>query len=468
MATKSRKGNTASKTVRENLTLDRIRKLEKDVAADGKERLLWDEQQKGLGVRARPGRQPVFVFVYRLDGRSRRDNLGSCASITIEYARDLALEKALLVRKNIDPALEERKRTEERKALEAKDAAEAVTLGQAWSEYVTEYGEGWSGEHLRDHQKMLVAPGQDRPRSKLKTVAGPLYSLKDERVIDLPHLIPSWAKSEKHRATSAQKALRLLKAFLMHHNIQLTATLSVADKTKLKTALPKTKPKKVTLLPSQLKSWWAGTLLLPPATSAYLRFQILTGARPGEGATLDWNKIDLRWNTMTIRDKIHGERIIPLTPYVKKMLEELRDYGKVLAIKQSERGYEPMVRKKPEGNAPDYVFKAQTGGGHLTNADKSHNRVLARAGIRGDMNLHALRKTFLTLWDAMELPAGAGKQISGHSTSGDVTEAHYIERDMDTLRGLMTRYERWILGKVGVEVEAPAITNRSRKNLIAL
>jgi len=82
------------------------------------------------------------------------------------------------------------------------------------------------------------------------------------------------------------------------------------------------------------------------------------------------------------------------------------------------------------------------------------------------MNLHALRKTFLSLWDACELPAGAGKQIAGHSTSGDVTEEHYIDRDPDDLRKHLIRYESWILEQAGVMAEAPAITNLSRKTLI--
>jgi len=169
---------------------------------------------------------------------------------------------------------------------------------------------------------------------------------------------------------------------------------------------------------------------------------------------------------MTIRDKINEERTIPLTPYVKKMILELRDYGKVIDINRQKKGYKPV--KAPEGeDAPDYVFKAMTGPGHLTNADKSHNRVLAYAGLDRNLNLHALRKTFETLWEQGDLPEGAANQITGHAPV-TVKEKHYMNRGMDRIRDLMVRYEEWILSKAGVNKETDAITNRSRKTLIKI
>ena len=431
---------------------------------------LWDADALGLGLRLYRGGQKSWWFQFRIDGKAARIRIGDADTKTgwpVGRAREEARRLKVLIDKGEDPRQERKEKTDQRAARKAQEEKDSLTLGQGWQEYVKEYRSGWSEEHLRDHQKMMVEPGLTRPRSKLKTVAGPLWSLRDKRIVDLPGLIPDWAKSQQHRATGAKKALRLLKAFLMHHDIRLVDSLTIAEKKKLARALPKTPIKKVSLTTSQLQAWWAGTLLLPPTTSVYLRFQLLTGARPGEGATLDWNKIDLRWGTANIKDKTNKERVIPLTPYVLKMLDELREYGRVIEMKREERGYAPVQRKADTGDkAPDYVFKAQTGSGPLTNADKSHNRVLAYAGIRSDMNLHGLRKTFLTLWDAAELPTGAGKQISGHTLSGDIGEAHYIDRHMDTLRALLTRYEDWILNKADADTKAPAITNLTRKTLL--
>lgn len=50
---------------------------------------------------------------------------------------------------------------------------------------------------------------------------------------------------------------------------------------------------------------------------------MLTGARREELAALKWADVDFQWKRLTIRDKVEGERIIPLTPYVGSLLLDL-------------------------------------------------------------------------------------------------------------------------------------------------
>ena len=57
--------------------------------------------------------------------------------------------------------------------------------------------------------------------------------------------------------------------------------------------------------------------------AAYLQTLLLTGARPGEIMALRWEDLNLRWKGLTIRDKVEGEREIPLTPYVAMLLAAL-------------------------------------------------------------------------------------------------------------------------------------------------
>jgi integrase len=49
----------------------------------------------------------------------------------------------------------------------------------------------------------------------------------------------------------------------------------------------------------------------------------LTGTRPGEVLALRWDDLNTKWKGITIHDKVEGERIIPLTPYVWHLMATL-------------------------------------------------------------------------------------------------------------------------------------------------
>lgn len=57
--------------------------------------------------------------------------------------------------------------------------------------------------------------------------------------------------------------------------------------------------------------------------SAYLQTLLLTGARAGEVLGLRWEDVNTKWRGLTIRDKVEGTRVIPLTPYVWHLLAAL-------------------------------------------------------------------------------------------------------------------------------------------------
>lgn len=60
-----------------------------------------------------------------------------------------------------------------------------------------------------------------------------------------------------------------------------------------------------------------------PVIAAYLQALLLTGARREELAGLAWSDVDFRWKSAAIKDKVDGERTIPLTPYVASLLAGL-------------------------------------------------------------------------------------------------------------------------------------------------
>ena len=130
---------------------------------------------------------------------------------------------------------------------------------------------------------------------------------------------------------------------------------------------------------------------------------------------------------MTIHDKVEGERTIPLTPYVAHLLASL-----------------------PRRN--EWVFSSPTSAnGQLAEPTPAHKRGLMAAGLP-DLTLHGLRRSFGSLAEWTETPAGVVAQIMGHKPSA-IAEKHYRRRPLDLLRMWHVKIEAWILEQAGIKFE---------------
>jgi integrase len=135
--------------------------------------------------------------------------------------------------------------------------------------------------------------------------------------------------------------------------------------------------------------------------------------------------VDFKWNSITIHDKVEGERTIPLTPYVSSLLAIL-----------------------PRRNA--YVFSSPTAkSGRLQEPRHPHNRAIAVAGIEG-LTIHGLRRSFGTLSEWVEVPAGIAAQLMGHKPSA-TAEKHYRRRPLDLLRMWAVKIEAWIVQEADIK-----------------
>lgn len=76
-------------------------------------------------------------------------------------------------------------------------------------------------------------------------------------------------------------------------------------------------------------------------------------------------------------------------------------------------------------------------------------KALAAAALPA-LFLHGLRRSFGTLSEWVEMPAGIAAQIQGHKPQG-VREQHYIRRPLDLLRMWHVKIEAWILEQAGIE-----------------
>ena len=415
---------------------------------------LWDTEAPALALRVTPTGRKTYVFESRLNGATLRLSIGTAADWPLEKARGEAQRLKVLVDSGTDPRELERQQqaaqAAERAAAVAKvkaDKVAAVTVGEVWADYLEKRRPFWGDLHYRDHIDKAKAgglPSGRRGGGKQLTKPGPLAALMPLALKDLDQAtIERWAANEgKTRPSSARLAWRLLTVFLTWCAEQPEYANLLPDKNPAKTkkareALGKAGTKSDVLQREQLAAWFAAVQQIQnPVIAACLQMMLLTGARPGEVLGLRWEDVNTQWKGISIRDKVEGTREIPATPYTLHLLAAL-----------------------PRRN--EWVFSSPTSAsGCLTEPNNPHTRACAAAGLEG-LTLHGLRRSFASLTEWLEVPAGVVAQIQGHKPSA-TAEKHYKVRPLELLRVHHERIEAWILEQAGIVFDAQAEPGKLR------
>jgi integrase len=396
---------------------------------------LWCNEVKGLGIIATAAGAKSYIFQAKVKGKSMRLTIGDVGAWSIAKAQAEARRLQTVIDQGNDPRQVKADKVAAKEAKAAamvvQEAREVITLGMAWNEYIAATKSAWGELHLHDHIRAMQAGGEKRTRSKKLTAPGALASLATVRLIDLtPELVTAWAKVEgTKRPARARNARTLLATFLnwcaAHPIYKAIVTSNAAQSKEAKKHLGKPKPKNDALQREQLPPWFAAVKQIGnPVISAYLQTLLLTGARPNEMTAVRWSDVDFQWNNLTIKDKVEGLRVIPLTPYVAHLLAAL-----------------------PRRN--EFVFSSMAAAsGHLVEPRIAHDKACTVASL--DVTLHGLRRSFASLCEWIEIPGGIAAQIQGHKPQG-VREQHYIRRPLDLLRKWHVKIEAWMLEQAGIE-----------------
>lgn len=412
--------------------------------------LLKDAAIKGLRLRITlTGKR--WQFESRIKGKLFTKSLGAWPDLSIGEAQKIAVQLRAAATQGIDPRDIERQEAErlqaiaEAKAQEeaaelTKTAQEAVTFGQAWAAYIEARKQHWGKLSLRDHVGMIDAGQKPKARGKGLTTPAPLAIFAPMRLIDINEgKLQQWAAIEgKERPTRARLALNLLGGFFNWCAETRDYAALVPDKNptknkRVREPLGKAKAKQDALLKEQLPAWFAAVKgLQSPIASAYLQSVLLTGARPNELLQLRWEDVNLTWSSLAIRDKDEskggkdGTRTIPLTPYVMHLIQALPKHGQ-------------------------WVFSSEDGRQPISRPNRRLSDVCAVAGIE-HLTIHGLRRSFGSLAEWLDLPAGVVAQIQGHKPSA-TAEKHYRVRPLDLLRVHHEKLEAWILEQAGVDFD---------------
>lgn len=452
---------------RVKLTAGRVRDFEHDPAwSKYNQTFLWDTEAPGLAVRATANGAKSYVFQAKLNGATVRLTIGDASSWDIETgshdrpgAREEARRLQTLIDRGIDPRQAKAEQIAQNDAKQAEADRQDLTVSELWPLYIEARRHKWSPRHLLDHENIADLGGRKVKRGKKGqkkepgALAGllhlPLSSITKERV-------KAWLRDETaRRPTQAALAFRLLRAFLNWCNDNpayagLAGTDACSARVS-KESLPKKKPKKDCLQSEQLSAWFAAVRQIKNRTiSNYLQALLLTGARREELAWLKWDDVDFKWGSLSIRDKVEGERVIPLTPYVASLLRNLETMNNTPPPKHRILHGKKILNDLTKWKPSPWVFSSKTAAsGRLQEPSIQHRKACAVAGIEG-MTLHGLRRSFGTLAEWVECPAGVAAQIMGHKPSA-TAEKHYRQRPLDLLRSWHAKIETWILEQAKIE-----------------
>lgn len=410
---------------------------------------LWDANAPGLGLRVTASGRPAYVFQAVYQGKDVRLTIGSPSAWSISDAQSKARELQRHIDQGRDPRLVKAEMAAADVAARDEIKLKAVTVGEAWTTYLADRKSVWSDRHFSDHERLSQEGGKASLRGKKlgpngekpKTISGPIYPLLGIPLKELTSpVIEAWAVTQaKTRPTYGRLAWRCLKVFLgwcaEHRDFSSLLPNDNPAKTKrAREALGKAKPKQDALQREQVKPWFdAVRAIKNPTVSAALQVMLLTGARPGEVLEIRWEDVNTKWKGLTIRDKVEGERVIPLTPYIERLLSGL-----------------PKRQTEDKKPIPWVFASAMSGNGRMAWPRISHVEACKAAGIEG-LTLHGLRRSFKSLTEWLDIPAGVVAQIMGHKPSA-TAEKHYTVRPLDLLRVHHERIEAWILAQAGITV----------------
>jgi integrase len=417
-------------------------KVEGFTCPPGKDQaFLWDADTPGLGLRATAGGARAFIFQSRFQGKplrmtiggadvwplnNRSDRVGPGGKVLQMGAREEARKLQALIDSGRDPRLVMAEKSAADVATRQAGKRHAVTVAEAWTAYLADRKARWGARHYADHGALTHAGGGEKKRGEGKTIPGPLAELMNEKLSALTSdRLEGWAVKEAAvRPARARLGLRLVKAFLGWCATQKEYRDSVqpdaAKSKRVREKLGAPERREVVLQKEQLEAWFAAVRQIPNVViAAYVQFMLLNGPRPNEPLALKWDDLNFQWRTINIRDKVEGLRVIPMTPYTAHLLQGL-----------------------PRRNK--WVFSSpKSATGQLVEPGDAHDAACAGAGLPR-LTLQGLRRSFATLSEWVETPAGIAAQIQGHAPQG-VREQNYVRRPVDLLRVWHDKIEAWIL-----------------------
>jgi integrase len=344
--------------------------------------LIWDTQQRGLGLRVWPTNRKSWYAVYSRHGRSRWLYLGDADAIGLADARTLAAEAMLAVARGADPAAEK------------KAERSAGTFADLATKYVDQYAKknnkSWAQADALVRRHAL--PRWDQLQASSIT-RGDVKTMMTR--IDAPSV-----------ANQTLAAVSAIFSWGMKEEIVAANPCKLVERNAMRS-------RERVLAGSEVPLLWKALDNIDPVSATALKIILLTGQRPGEVANMRREHITDGWWQMP------GGPVSDIWPGTKNG--------------QSHRVWLPKPVQAllggAAGSGTGFVFSGPRGG-PVSHLDAAMRDICTTLGIER-ATPHDLRRTHGSTITALGFGRDAMNRVQNHREGGitDVYDRHRYEAE---------------------------------------
>ncbi|MCW9054898.1 MAG: site-specific integrase [Candidatus Pacebacteria bacterium] len=366
--------------------------LIRNLRANGREVVLWDDALPGFGVRTKKSGLKTYVLQYRnAHGRSKRLSLGHVGEVTLDQARREAIRLKGGISLGNDPA------------QQRADLRNGDTLRDLTDRYMTDHCEGRCKESTMDAHQWLLD----------KFILPRLGAFKITEV--RPEDVANLHQALRNTPYNANRALGLIRAIynkaeqwgvMLPNSNPATVIKPFRERKRQRYLSPDEFKALFRILDEQEALKVIGTY-----QAAAIRLLAVTGCRMGEILSLEWSSVDFINRRLLLdhhKTDHKGVKAIPLNAVAVRILENL-----------------PRV----EDNK--YVIVGRNEGTHLVNLQKPWRHIRKKAKL-ADVRIHDLRHSFASAAASAGVPLMMIGAMLGHSSPQ--TTARYAHLSQDPVK----------------------------------
>jgi integrase len=290
------------------------------------DRVWWDEDISGFGIRVRDGGSRTWIYRYRIGSKQRSVILGSATAVPLAVARKNASGLAARIRLGEDPALDR-----DNARLEADN-----TFGVLAQQYLETRKAEWRPVTYTEIKRHLTKYAKSLHRV-------PIAAVSQRNIANLLNAIAKDAGDVT--ANRVRGSLCALFGWAMREGIRLPEG-NVAALTNKR----EEKSRDRVLSNNELRTIWSACL--DDDYGAILKLLTLTGQRAGEIAELRWDEVgDEQIWLPANRTKNGRAHTIPLTEPVKMILSRFNRDGRTCVFGRVDTGFNGWHNCKQALNA---------------------------------------------------------------------------------------------------------------------
>ena len=353
------------------------------LAPQAKERILWDDELGGFGIRIYPTGRKVYVVQYRAHGRTRRKNLGQHGILTADEARKDAKLVHADVARGADPSADRKARLR--------------------SPTVKELGERFMTDHVELHLKPTTQYGyKNLLRKSVYPILGGL------KVSELAFEdIAAFHLKRRDTPYQANRGVMVLAKMLNLAEDWGYRPMNTNPCKRIKKYPEMEKKRYLDEDEQERLGDVLATMLRNEEITIYVfaafYLLLLTGCRLGEINKLKWEYVTQ--THLELPDSKTGRRRIPLPREARNLIETL---------------------KQREGNP--YVIIGDHPTGYYNDLQKPWRKIRERAEL-GDVRLHDLRHTYASVAVMNGIDPFMLKEILGHKNLSTTLRYAHLSDD---------------------------------------